>query len=540
MNKFKHLLFLVVASLLLASCGKDPVEPKLMLSADTLVFKGNQTRTLTVTTDNTERREFHAYSPCEWIRVNPNSGHITEGETVELTLTSYLDDPLTVQEGTLFLSSAFDNKEVKLIGMPEDYADYTITEALYFPDGQNDAVLRITNFGNTTLDYTITASTPYASFSPTSGQIAMLQSADVNVSIDRENLISEIGPKLLVTVDGTTTEVPLMIEKKLMLPNDVVDAEYAKATDLLVYVADNATLNIFHPDTRELSSVALSYVPTCVSVSPDGTKAAVGHDAHVTYVDLMAETVLTLNDISCDALDIVLTDSGWTYVFPRRDQWTRISCINISTPFAMEIAHTGNYIYAGTKGKLHPSGKYIYGADNGLSPADIEKYDIQDGTAHYLYDSPYHGDYSMGGDLWFEQNGERLFTRAGTVFKTSEIQSSDMVYNGTLPIEGNYRTIAWLDQLDLKREIYLVLLTSSWYNEPAPPYVYVYNSDNLTFKTKRRLEDYSVDGNDGNTVYAAIPYFVFAHSNGDRLFAITKANGTGMVHEWAIQTIDME
>ena len=43
-----------------------------------------------------------------------------------------------------------------------------------------------------------------------------------------------------------------------------------------------------------------------------------------------------------------------------------------------------------------------------------------------------------------------------------------------------------------------------------------------------------------NSVYAAIPYFVFAHSTGDRLYAITKADGSGMMHEWAIQTIDME
>ena len=50
MNKLKNLLFLAVSVLLLASCGKDPVEPKLMTSADTLVFKGNQTCTLTVTT----------------------------------------------------------------------------------------------------------------------------------------------------------------------------------------------------------------------------------------------------------------------------------------------------------------------------------------------------------------------------------------------------------------------------------------------------------------------------------------------------------
>jgi hypothetical protein len=41
-------------------------------------------------------------------------------------------------------------------------------------------------------------------------------------------------------------------------------------------------------------------------------------------------------------------------------------------------------------------------------------------------------------------------------------------------------------------------------------------------------------------VYAASPYFVFANSNGKELYVITKANGSGMVHEWAIQTIDME
>ena len=35
-------------------------------------------------------------------------------------------------------------------------------------------------------------------------------------------------------------------------------------------------------------------------------------------------------------------------------------------------------------------------------------------------------------------------------------------------------------------------------------------------------------------------YFVFANSNGTELYVITKANGSGMVHEWAIQTIDME
>ena len=541
MKQLKHLFFLVAATLLLASCGKDPVQYKLSVSADTLVFKGNDTVTLTISTDNPERRDLFVNFPYEWVTAYPSSGSIAEGEPVKLTLCSYLDDPMAIVEDFLYISTAYDNKKVKLIGLPEDYTDYTLPEALFFPENVNDNTLRINNYGNTTIEYSIAASSSFINLSPTSGQIAMMQHANVNVSIDRENLLNVTSPALYITIDGTVDTVPIVLEKKFMLPNDVVDAEYSKATNLLVYVAGDATLNIYHPDTRELSSVALSYVPTCVSLSPDGTKAVAGHDAHVTYVDLMTESVLTVNSVSCDALDIVLTDSGWTYVFPRRDQWSRIFCLNVSNENASVTQHTGNLIYAGTRGKLHPSGKYIYGADNGLSPADIEKYDIQDGTAQYLYDSPYHGDYYMDGDLWFEESGERLFTRAGTVFKTSETQSSDMIYNGKIQFQSDYGSILWLDQLDRNHELYFVTKAYNyWYDEVADPYVYVYSSDNLTYKEKIRIEDYCVANGDNYAIYDAKPQFVFAHSNGQQLYVITKAVGSGLQHEWAIQTIDRE
>lgn len=531
-------LLLIGFSLLMVGCGKTPEELQLIVSSDTLVFKGNETLTLDVTTNNPERREFYVYVP-DWIDVSPTSGRIMEGETVKLTLSSNLYDPMDFKEDILYITSSYSDKKVKLIGLPADYTYYVVTERLYYPIGKDEAALRIANYGNTTLNYTVTASTAFASLSSSSGELAMQENADIIVTIDREHLSMEMNPALYVSVNDKVDTVPLILEKKYLLPNNLVDAEYAKATDLLVYVADNGTLNIFHPDTQGLSSIALSYTPTCVSVSPDGTKAVVGHDSHVTYVDLLTETVLTVNDVSCEALDIVLANDGWTYVFPRRDQWTTIRCLNVTTSNAMVTAHTGFSIYAGVKAKLHPSGKFVYGAQNNISPSDIEKYDIQNGTAHYLYDSPYHGDYEMGGDLWFEESGERLFTRAGTVLRTSETQSQDMVYNGTITFEDEYSSIGWLDQLDSKKEIYLVLQKYHWYDEPTPPYVYVYNSDNLTYITKRRLEDYIIVDGDNLAVYNACPYYVFAHSDGTQLFVITKADGSGLLHEWAIQFVDL-
>ena len=146
-------LLLVGASLLLASCGKTPEKPHLIVSADTLVFKGNQTLSLYVTTDNTERREFYVKSPYEWVLVSPQSGRIAEGDTVELQLTSYIEDPMTVMEDYLYLTSAFDEKKVKLIGLPEDYAEHSVPESLFFPQDVNEVVMRLNNYGNTTLDY---------------------------------------------------------------------------------------------------------------------------------------------------------------------------------------------------------------------------------------------------------------------------------------------------------------------------------------------------------------------------------------------------
>ena len=75
---------------------------------------------------------------------------------------------------------------------------------------------------------------------------------------------------------------------------------------------------------------------------------------------------------------------------------------------------------------LHPSGDYIYGADQGIFPSDIEKYDIRSGNLIYLYDSPYHGDYAMGGNLWISEDGLRIFTALGNVFRSSVNQDTDM------------------------------------------------------------------------------------------------------------------
>src|SRR5207247_2440005 len=161
-------------------------------------------------------------------------------------------------------------------------------------------------------------------------------------------------------------------------------------------------------------AVPLPVAPTAVSVAPGGMTAAAGHNGWVSHVNLSPAAITSTFAVSADVLDVVLAANRYAYAFPRHDQWETIRCINLTT--GAETQSGVSSIYAGTLAKLHPNGTAIYGADNGLSPSDIEKYDISGGTARYLYDSPYHGDFPMCGDLWISNDGLRIFTRCGNVF----------------------------------------------------------------------------------------------------------------------------
>jgi hypothetical protein len=166
-------------------------------------------------------------------------------------------------------------------------------------------------------------------------------------------------------------------------------------TGKIITVSGNPSrLNVVDPETGALQSVALTYVPLNVSVSPDGTRAAVGHDAYVSSVNLTTHAVDRTVLTSVVARDVVLAGNRYAYVFPAGGaQWTNVRSVAMAT--GTVTVQTGSQIYGGTVARLHSSGSHIYGAERGIYPSDFEKYDVRGGPAAYMYDSPYHGEYSL-------------------------------------------------------------------------------------------------------------------------------------------------
>jgi hypothetical protein len=345
----------------------------------------------------------------------------------------------------------------------------------------------------------------------------------------------------LVANDGQVNSSPATVTVKAHryisnLNFRVIDAEYSKQLNKIIMVSATPSnqLHIFDPVAETDTAVNLNLVPTSVSVSPDGLYAAVGHNAWISYVNLSTGTLVKTLAVTADVFDVVLAGNGYVYAFPRIDQWVEIHCINIST--GTETLSESWSIRAGTRAKLHASGTSIYGADNGLSPADIEKYDIGGGTAFYLYDSPYHGDYAMCGDLWMSEDGLRIFTRCGNVFRSSPNRYSsgttpeDMTYNGALE---NLSLVRHLSHSQTIAKV-IAVPDNTYANANADTEVRTFNYDFLTFQTSVTLPYFVVSN---TSAFAGHGRYAFYNSSGTKSFVVLQADATsGMLYDYGIVT----
>ena len=241
-----------------------------------------------------------------------------------------------------------------------------------------------------------------------------------------------------------TSSVPL-------LSHNIVDAEYSDTLDRIVAISTHpAALHLIDARQGDETSLLLDRDPTAVSLSPDGLHAAVGHTGRLSVVDLSSLTITAHHTVSADVFDIVHAGNGYAYAFPESDQWVTIRSVELAT--GVESSSMGLTIWERTKAKLHPAGLSVYGAINGLSPDDLERYDVSQGPASYAYDSAYHGDYDICGDLWFSASGDLIFTRCGNIFVTSNQQQQDMVYDGSIGVDP----ITHLSHAPLRGEVALI------------------------------------------------------------------------------------
>ncbi len=506
---------------------------------------GDSQESFTLRNEGTGLLVWSMESSEPWVSVSPGEGVLTAGQAATVFVGVFRDgQPPGTASASLTITSTSEGGEIEIpltmevapapqLGVSSDSLRYD-----YFVNSRS---FRVWNSGNAPLTWNAAASQPFLQLASTSGQVAPGETTTVVVTLDRTGLATgSYLAGITVTADAQSRSIGAavrhFVEAKWLLDRNLVDAEYDRVHDRIVAVGSAGAsweLILLDPVARTRSSLTLPLAATCVSLHPNGLSAAVGHNGYVSHVNLATLEIEDTFPVSADAVDVVLAPNGWAYVFPRIDQWETIRCVNLAT--GAETQHTGNSIRAGTLARLHPSGDYIYGANNGLSPSDIEKYDIRGGTASLLYDSPYHGDYAFSGNLWFSDDGQRIFARSGNVFRASTVRADDMFYNGSL--EGT-ALVQWAEHSTAAAKVF-VLPADTF--SPAPAELRVYQSSFLGFLGLMALPPFLVpNGTGGGTLHAAKGRFVFANGAGTRVHVLVRAaGGSGLVNDWAVASFDV-
>ncbi|HSD20347.1 MAG TPA: hypothetical protein VLC54_09930, partial [Anaeromyxobacter sp.] len=208
------------------------------------------------------------------------------------------------------------------------------------------------------------------------------------------------------------------------LGHDVDDAEYARNAGVIVMVghdpANSAKGMLWTLDlaTGTETPVPLETSPTSVSVSVDGTRAAVADDVYVRRVSLGATPTVASEIAPFSVRDVAIVGSSDAYLFPYYE------------PYATTQPHIRAYDLA--NGGLTETYKYgnagvgdpvlanvLYAADDQWG--ELTRYTTSGrgtlGQTHADYD------YSCpGGRIWAAENGGHVFSSCGSIHVASTLE----------------------------------------------------------------------------------------------------------------------
>jgi len=209
---------------------------------------------------------------------------------------------------------------------------------------------------------------------------------------------------------------PVLSAQPISLAYPPIDVEYSKSLDRLIIISTNPNkVHLVNPPDGSETSVNLNLTPLSLSVSPDGTHAAVGHDGWISYVNLSEGYVEKNLGVSLTASVVVLAGNGNVWVPPS-------ATINIAT--GVQTASTASP-YGTSHPALHPNGNWVYNTDDGSSPNILGKGDMSSGTYQFLYVYPYWGDFPSCERHFLQRRWQPHADRTAS-------KTDDMTYAGAL------------------------------------------------------------------------------------------------------------
>ena len=282
------------------------------------------------------------------------------------------------------------------------------------PDGSS---LSLSPTNQPTLEFTPALAGDYVFSLVTSDGTQQSDTSTVDVRI------FEAGQNLQVRLDGT--------------PSDVT---YNKVGNQLLYLSTALErLTILDLSTMRERVVELDRIGERLAVTPDGSHAAISHVGLTSLIDLSGTSRRPSDTqaISADYGNIVVDDRQIAFVVPDSTQFVPFFVIDFANDAALENGSS----YEGAILRIPPSGGAVYEAQRRLFPNGISRRDITDISQVTVTDNDL-TDVRVNGNIWINEESNRVLTGGGDVVTASEVPAQDLVFVESLSPET---FVSWAD-----------------------------------------------------------------------------------------------
>jgi hypothetical protein len=320
-----------------------------------------------------------------------------------------------------------------------------------------------------------------------------------------------------------------------------VASRYSTPLDRLVMISSSPDLlHIYDPSTTNDITVSLPKAPLGLAVSPDGLHAAVTHDGLLSWIDLSAASIIGTFPITGQPTTVFMSDTYAMYYLPGDGYTGGINGVNLQTGTA--VTAPGLSYYYATDGVFDASQQYMYLAQDGESPDDMEKATIVSGqltsasASEGVSQWPYHGEADCG-PYYLSVDGTRVYTSCGTVVHATSNKATDMYYLQSLPVNlSQYGSLAESASLGMLAAIQGVGI----YPPPTPTspdiQVQLFRSDYLTPAGNLALLPFTTPSGS----YPAHGRAVFFSKDSSRIYVVAQADSTSnLTNGWAVEVLNI-
>lgn len=254
----------------------------------------------------------------------------------------------------------------------------------------------------------------------------------------------------------------------------------------VVYLTKSGSKNVsaVNYETGQVKTIVLPYPSEHIEVYGDyvyATQQKVSHDRYssgnggIAIIKRSDFSLVRVANITIDPMDIAIDKDGYLYITPGSGQWVTLKVIKLAD--FTEVPQTINTsLYAGATIFYSKENSKIYTVDSeGISPMDIEAFEVDNGKIIRQYDSPYHGDYSLETEANITPDGLHLYNHSGAVFDLTPLSTGDMTYS--LGMGGDYYDFAFSLQDNLTFAA----------NAYGGIDVFTYNTDEFLYSLKQNV-----------------------------------------------------